>query len=38
MSGSSPLRSSCPRATGWVYEPKYDGFRAVVFVDGDECS
>ena len=20
----------------WAYEPKYDGFRAIVFVDGDE--
>ena len=20
----------------WVYEPKYDGFRALAFVDGDE--
>jgi ATP-dependent DNA ligase len=25
-----------PRGEGWVYEPKYDGFRAIVFVDGDE--
>jgi ATP-dependent DNA ligase len=21
----------------WAYEPKYDGFRAIAFVDGDEC-
>ena len=21
---------------GWAYEPKWDGFRAIVFVDGDE--
>jgi ATP-dependent DNA ligase len=21
----------------WAYEPKYDGFRAIVFVDGDEA-
>jgi ATP-dependent DNA ligase len=21
----------------WAYEPKYDGFRAIVFVDGEEC-
>ena len=21
---------------GWVYEPKWDGFRAIAFVDGDE--
>jgi ATP-dependent DNA ligase len=25
-----------PAGEGWVYEPKYDGFRAIVFVDGDE--
>jgi ATP-dependent DNA ligase len=23
-----------PTGTGWVYEPKWDGFRALVFVDG----
>jgi ATP-dependent DNA ligase len=25
-----------PEGEGWCYEPKLDGFRAVVFVDGDE--
>ena len=25
-----------PDGEGWAYEPKYDGFRALVFVDGDE--
>src|SRR5579875_463453 len=25
-----------PDGAGWVYEPKYDGFRAIVFVDGEE--
>ena len=25
-----------PEGEDWVYEPKYDGFRAIVFVDGDE--
>lgn len=25
-----------PIGERWVYEPKYDGFRAIVFVDGDE--
>jgi ATP-dependent DNA ligase len=25
-----------PAGEGWVYEPKYDGFRAIAFVDGDE--
>ena len=29
-------RASLPEGDGWAYEPKYDGFRAVVFVDGDE--
>ncbi len=26
-----------PVGEQWCYEPKYDGFRAIVFVDGDEC-
>ena len=30
-------RKELPVGEGWVYEPKYDGFRAVVFVDGDEA-
>ncbi len=25
-----------PTGDGWVYEPKYDGFRAIVFVDGED--
>jgi ATP-dependent DNA ligase len=25
-----------PAGAGWAYEPKWDGFRAVVFQDGDE--
>lgn len=25
-----------PDGDGWSYEPKYDGFRALAFVDGDE--
>jgi len=29
-------RSSVPEGDGWAYEPKWDGFRAVAFVDGDE--
>ncbi len=24
-----------PTGAGWVYEPKWDGFRAIAFVDGD---
>jgi ATP-dependent DNA ligase len=27
---------SLPEGDGWRYEPKWDGFRAVVFRDGDE--
>jgi ATP-dependent DNA ligase len=29
-------RKQLPEGEGWVYEPKYDGFRALAFVDGDE--
>ena len=29
-------RKTLPEGEGWVYEPKYDGFRAMAFVDGDE--
>jgi ATP-dependent DNA ligase len=25
-----------PAGAGWGYEPKWDGFRAIVFVDGDD--
>ena len=25
-----------PEGDGWLYEPKWDGFRALVFRDGDE--
>jgi ATP-dependent DNA ligase len=27
-----------PEGENWSYEPKYDGFRAIVFVDGDEVT
>ncbi len=27
-----------PEGDGWAYEPKWDGFRAIVFVDGDEVT
>ncbi len=27
-------RKELPRGEGWAYEPKLDGFRAIVFVDG----
>ena len=29
-------RASLPEGEGWAYEPKWDGFRTIVFVDGDE--
>jgi ATP-dependent DNA ligase len=28
-------RESLPEGEGWAYEPKWDGFRAIAFVDGD---
>ena len=28
--------SELPEGDGWLYEPKWDGFRAIVFRDGDE--
>jgi ATP-dependent DNA ligase len=30
-------RSSLPEGPGWAYEPKWDGFRAIAFVDGSDC-
>jgi ATP-dependent DNA ligase len=27
--------ATLPEGDGWAYEPKYDGFRAVAFVDGE---
>jgi ATP-dependent DNA ligase len=29
-------KADLPLGEHWAYEPKYDGFRAIVFVDGDE--
>ncbi|HWH93133.1 MAG TPA: ATP-dependent DNA ligase [Baekduia sp.] len=29
-------RTSLPEGDGWAYEPKFDGFRALVFVDGED--
>lgn len=29
-------RSALPEGDGWAYEPKWDGFRAIAFVDGAE--
>ena len=30
-------RAGLPIGEQWSYEPKYDGFRAIVFVDGERC-
>ena len=30
------LTEEMPTGAGWMYEPKWDGFRAIVFRDGDE--
>jgi ATP-dependent DNA ligase len=30
-------RKALPAGEDWAYEPKLDGFRAIVFVDGDEA-
>ncbi len=30
-------RKELPRVEGWAYEPKLDGFRAIVFVDGEDA-
>jgi ATP-dependent DNA ligase len=30
------LQAEIPAGRGWLYEPKWDGFRALVFRDGDE--
>jgi len=29
-------RATLPEADGWAFEPKWDGFRAIAFVDGEE--
>jgi ATP-dependent DNA ligase len=29
-------RKELPEGADWVYEPKYDGFRAIAFVDGED--
>ena len=29
-------RKELPEGNEWVYEPKYDGFRAIAFVDGKD--
>jgi ATP-dependent DNA ligase len=30
-------RSALPDGPGWAFEPKWDGFRAIAFVDGEDC-
>src|SRR5436305_13592060 len=30
-------RVQLPFGEEWSYEPKYDGFRAIAFVDGEDC-
>jgi ATP-dependent DNA ligase len=30
-------KTELPAGDQWAYEPKYDGFRAIVFVDGEEA-
>lgn len=31
-----PRKALPDEADGWIYEPKWDGFRAIAFVDGDD--
>jgi ATP-dependent DNA ligase len=31
-------RKELPSDDGWAFEPKWDGFRAIVFVDGDQVA
>src|ERR1700739_3059493 len=33
---SAPSPNGIPTGDGWEYEPKWDGFRTLVFRDGDE--
>jgi ATP-dependent DNA ligase len=32
------LKDAMPRGDGWLYEPKWDGFRAIAFRDGDDIA
>src|SRR5579863_3861080 len=32
----SKVASALPDGPGWLFEPKWDGFRALVFRDGDD--
>jgi ATP-dependent DNA ligase len=31
-------RANLPSGEGWAYEPKWDGFRSIAFVDGDDVT
>src|SRR5262245_49761769 len=33
----SAAAEALPGGAGWQFEPKWDGFRTLVFKDGDEC-
>ena len=35
---SAPAGGGIPKGDGWEYEPKWDGFRTLVFRDGDEVA
>jgi len=35
---SAPSETGIPKGDGWEYEPKWDGFRTLVFRDGDEVA
>ena len=35
---SGPAEGGIPKGDGWEYEPKWDGFRTLVFRDGDEVA
>src|SRR6266849_322579 len=35
---SAPSEAGIPKGDSWEYEPKWDGFRTLVFRDGDEVA
>ncbi len=36
LAKSAKPGAGLPEGEGWVYEPKYDGFRAIAFIDGEK--
>ncbi len=36
LAKSAKEGAGLPEGPEWVYEPKYDGFRAIAFIDGDD--